>query len=167
MEIYFIRHSKPNYSFINKNMNCQWSNLAPLNEDGVLLAKQLRNNKELENGIIISSPYTRALQTATIFANGKDVIVEPLLHEWLPSKSFTILAKDVNLANKEYKKSCLENKSNDFDFETNEEMINRMNLFIEKYKNYEKLIVFSHSRLMSTFLRRKDFDFCEVEKYYL
>jgi broad specificity phosphatase PhoE len=170
MEIYFIRHSEPDYSFINKTMNCQWSNLAPLTKNGQKLAKELRNNMELQNGIIISSPYTRAFQTASIFANGKDIIIEPLIHEWLPSKSFSIKAIDVPKINKEYKKyeQQLENgiMTKDIkDFETKEEMTIRMNKFIEKYKEYDKIIVFSHSRFMSNFLNIKEFDYCEVVKF--
>ena len=172
MEIYFIRHSKPDYTFIDDNMNCQWSNLAPLTFDGVMLAKELRNNKELQDGTIISSPYTRAFQTASIFANGKDIIIEPLIHEWLPSKTFSIKAKDIPKTNKEYKKyeQQLENGiiTKDIkDFETKEEMTKRMNNFIEKYKEYDKLIVFSHSRFMSNFLNKKQFDYCEIVKYVI
>ena len=172
MEIYFIRHSEPNYSFINEDMNCQWSNLAPLTSKGELIAKELRNKKELQDGVIITSPYTRTLQTATIFANGKDIIIEPLIHEWLPSKTFSIKAKDVINANKQYKE--YENKLKNGiltkeikDFETKEEMTSRMNKFIEKYKNYDKLIVFSHSRFMSNFLNKKQFDYCEIVKYII
>ena len=35
MKIILIRHSEPDYSFINDNMSCQWSNLAPLTKKGI------------------------------------------------------------------------------------------------------------------------------------
>jgi broad specificity phosphatase PhoE len=160
MTITFIRHAEPNYSFINKDDNCQWANLAPLSECGVEQAIALASYDELKNRVIISSPYTRALQTASILntsqQNGNNIIVEPLLHEWLPSKSFSLKAREVVTANKKFK------KNEDGDYETIEEMVGRMNQVLDKYEKYGDIIIVSHSRFITTYLNS-----IGVDKKYL
>lgn len=162
MHIFFIRHGEPDYSFIKPTNNCQWSNLAPLTTNGVKQALNLRNNKDLINKKIICSPYTRTLQTATLLANGKNVIIEPNLHEWLPSKNFLINVDEISIANKNFKTNC-----QNCDYETKQEMINRFSNVIDKYKQEKEIIIVSHSRVMSTYLQsininKKYFDYCEV-----
>lgn len=162
MKIFFIRHGEPDYSFIKKTDNCQWSNLAPLTNKGIEQALKLREDKNLKNKPIICSPYTRALQTATILANGKKILIEPKLHEWLPSKHFSIKSSEIVIANKEFKLNC-----QNCDYETKEEMIERFSQVIEKYKDKKELILVAHSRIMSTYLQsiginKKYFDYCEV-----
>ena len=164
MLIYFIRHGEPNYSFIKENDNCQWANLAPLSGCGIEQAVELKLFEDLKDGIIISSPYTRALQTASILANGKNIIVEPNLHEWLPSKDFSIKIKDISQANKAFKHNI-----QNCNYETKEEMIYRMNNIIDKYKKYDKIIIVAHSRLISTYLQsiginKKYLNYCEIFK---
>ena len=164
MTIYFIRHGEPNYSFINSNDNCQWANLAPLSSCGINQAVELKEIEDLQRKVIISSPYTRALQTASILANGNNIIIEPKLHEWLPSKNFSIKIKDISTMNKNYK----ENVQN-CDYETKEEMISRMNYVLEKYKDYKNIIIVAHSRLITTYLQslginKKYLSYCEVFK---
>lgn len=163
MKLVFIRHGEPDYSFINKEDNCQWSNLAPLTYTGKVQARELKDkNIRTLDKIIICSPYTRAFETAMLFANGKTVYVEPKLHEWLPSKSFSIKIKDIPLAHKEYKEG-----GNKIDYETDEEMIERMNFVINKYKNAQNLIIIAHARLICTYLKsigieKNNLDYCEV-----
>lgn len=158
--IYFIRHGKPDYSFIQEDMNCQWSNLAPLSEKGKLQALELRNQIDLNGKIILSSPYTRAFQTASILANGKDIIVEPLLHEWLPSKDFSNTVSEFETINLAFLKD-----KNTFNYETREEMIKRMDTVLSKYDKKQDLIVVCHSRLIETYLNIRHINFCEIIKY--
>lgn len=164
MTIYFIRHGEPNYSFINSNDNCQWANLAPLSSCGINQAINLKYFEDLQNKVILSSPYTRALQTATILADGKNVIIEPKLHEWLPSKNFSIKASEIENANRDYK-----NNVQNCNYETKEEMITRMNSVLDKYKYYNDIIIVAHSRLITTYLQsiginKKHLSYCEVVK---
>lgn len=164
MIIYFIRHGEPDYSFIKEDDNCQWANLAPLSGCGIEQAIELKMFEDLKDGIIISSPYTRALQTASILANGKNILIEPKLHEWLPSKNFSIKIKEIPYVNKEFK-----NDTQNCNYETKEEMINRMNYIINKYRKYEKIIIVAHSRLISTYLQsigidKRYLNYCEIFK---
>lgn len=65
--------------------------LAELSEKGIQQAKDVSNNKKLKSAqLILSSPYTRALQTEAIISkNSKlDVRVETDLHEWFPDLTF-------------------------------------------------------------------------------
>lgn len=164
MTIYFIRHGEPDYSFIKDNMNCQWSNLAPLTSKGIKQATNLREEKYLKEFTILSSPYTRAFQTASIFAEGKNIIIEPMLHEWLPSTKFDIQVKDIPIRNNYFKTN-----TQNVNYETKEEMINRMNFVLNKYKDEDNLVIFAHSRLICTYLQsiginKKYLNYCEIVK---
>lgn len=92
MDIVLIRHGEPNYApceergFIGHGRD-----LAPLTELGVEQAKRVTTEDILKNSeIIISSPYTRALQTAAIILKETKIplTVEIDLREWQPDKIF-------------------------------------------------------------------------------
>lgn len=168
MEIIFVRHSEPDYSNLNKDLCNALVNLCPLSEKGIKLAEENKFlEEEIKDAIILSSPYTRALQTASIMSSNtnKSIIVEPLLHEWLPSKSFNINCMEIFERDKIYKRL----KENDYlleDIESKEEMIVRLKTVLDKYKNlgYKKIVIFAHSRLISSFLEIKYLDFCQKIK---
>lgn len=166
MEIIFIRHSKPDYSFINKDMNCQWCNLAPLSHNGIEIAQRQKNNELLLNtDIILSSPYTRALQTAHILFPDKNIIVEPMLHEWLPDSEFNIKGVEVCYKNRDYKNKKGMHVENET-WETKESMKNRLKTIIEKYSENSKIIIVAHERLISSFLDiDKKIEYCEILRY--
>lgn len=169
MEIIFVRHSKPDYSNLNMELSNVLVNLCPLSNEGIKLAEDNKFTvEELSDFIILSSPYTRALQTATIMSaeSNKSIIVEPLLHEWLPSKSFSIKCSEIFERNKKYK-DMKKNGTIYEDIETKEEMIERLTTILDKYKDlgYEKIVVFAHSRLISSFLDIKYLDYCQKIKF--
>lgn len=72
MNVYVARHGETN---LNKEKRLQGRNGEPLNENGIKQAEQLA--KKLENikfDMVISSPQTRAIQTAEIITNVKPII---------------------------------------------------------------------------------------------
>lgn len=163
MEIVLIRHSEPDYSFIKKDMNCQWANLAPLTKKGIEIAENVRSDERLTKGLILSSPYTRALQTAHVLFPDRNIIVEPMLHEWLPDTRFNIKAYDVYIYNKEYKENNGFHKDPNSTWEERPSLKNRIESVIEKYKNEEKIIIVAHERLISAFLDRNTrISYCEI-----
>jgi len=92
MKIYLMRHGEPSYTPCTKRgLIGQGRDLAALNAEGI---KQMQEaSKGLVGSgaqIILSSPYTRALQSAAIVAKETGLITEVVhdLHEWLPDTTF-------------------------------------------------------------------------------
>ena len=89
---YFVRHGAPDYSERNTKIYQGFGvNLARLSEKGVQQIKETAKDERLQGAdIILSSPYTRALQTASILSKelGVDIVIETDLYEWLANKNF-------------------------------------------------------------------------------
>ncbi len=164
-EVYFIRHSKPDYSEIDINGNINLPCFAPLSGEGRVMAMGLKDEINLFDKFIVVSPYARALETAHNFIGTHPYDVDYNLHEWLPSKSFTGKVKDIADINKEYKKN--DGKfSEKYDYETKEEMKIRMQKVIDKYtKTCDKIVLICHARLISAFLDIKEPEYCQIIKY--
>ena len=85
MKIYMIRHGKADYSYCDShNFIGHGNDLAPLSENNISDVVNMSKDKRLkEASIIVSSPYTRALQTASIISKeiGLDIKIEPDLSE--------------------------------------------------------------------------------------
>lgn len=88
---YLIRHGEADYSELMEHHFFGFGrDLAPLSEKGIIQAEETAKDERLKTAeLIISSPYTRALQTAQIISRntGIEVKVELDLHEWIPDKS--------------------------------------------------------------------------------
>ena len=101
---YFVKHGKTDYSERNHNIYQGFGvNLAPLSELGIQQAIEASKDKRLQGAdIILSSPYTRALQTAAILSKelNAPIIVETDLHEWLANKNY--IYEDDETAEKAY-----------------------------------------------------------------
>ena len=101
---YFIRHGKTDYSEINRKIYQGFgTNLAPLSQTGIQEIQETSKDRRLQGtDIILSSPYTRALQTAAILSRELDapVAVETDLHEWLANKAY--IYEDDETAEKAY-----------------------------------------------------------------
>lgn len=162
MELYLIRHGQPDYSWINSNDNIMTSSYAPLTEKGVQQAIELRKKININDKIIISSPFTRALETARYLANGKEIIIENNLHEWLPSKSYNYVINDFSVINNAYKNNNGE-FCDDYDYETKQELYDRMQKMIDKYKDNKKVIFVCHARLIAAYLNCKEPKYCEIK----
>ena len=86
--LYLVRHGQPDYSGLQeRGMFGFGRDFAPLSPLGVQQAEEAAKDPRLKQAErIVSSPYTRALQTAQIISlrTGIAVQVEPDLHEWVP-----------------------------------------------------------------------------------
>ncbi len=86
-KFYLVRHGEPDYTVVDKNkLNKPQYNSAPLTADGIWQAERVAEDLRLKNAdLIVSSPYTRALQTAALMNNALQLPlrVEYDLHEWL------------------------------------------------------------------------------------
>lgn len=99
--------------------------------------------------IIVASPYTRALQTASIISKetGLEIVVESDIREWQPDLTYQYKNSDEM---KEYYKDYIENNgvyptNEKRKWETKEQLKNRVMSVIDKYKEkYDTIIVVAH-----------------------
>lgn len=93
MELILIRHGQPDYSEVTERKYIgHGRDLAKLTELGKEQAEKVSRDERLKGAeIILSSPYTRALQTAAIISRntGIQIEVETDLIEWMPDLTFT------------------------------------------------------------------------------
>lgn len=89
---YLIRHGKPDYTSVDKRgFPAFGRDLAPLSEEAKQQISMMAKDERLQDAsFIVSSPYTRALQTAAIISKEMriEIQVEVDLHEWLPDLTF-------------------------------------------------------------------------------
>ena len=128
---YLIRHGKPDYTYGDTHgFIGQGHDFAPLKQDRIKEVIETSKDVRLKNAqIIVASPYTRALQTASIISKetGLEIVVEPDIREWQPDLTYQYKNSDEM---KGYYKEYIEN---------------RVMSVIEKYKEkYDTVIVVAH-----------------------
>jgi len=121
-----VRHGEPTYEeVISLGFKGHGLAFAPLTENGINeVLKTADSDVFSDSDILISSPYTRALQTASIIGNKHNLMVnvEVLLHEWIVDannkyNSNDEFIKNIKLAKKEWE-MYLANPNFEFSKET-------------------------------------------------
>ena len=164
--MYLIRHGETSYNNIDIYKNCSYMNFLPLSNVGIKNSKKLLEKIDATEKTIVSSPYTCALQTAYILANGKcDVIVERNLHNWLPDKQFGLYIHQISSAHQEYENNNGKHFNDSiYNYETKEELKTRFMNCIEKYTeqyNSDDLIFVCHKKLIETVID-KEIQHCKI-----
>lgn len=168
--IVFLRHSEPDYSFVRERKYIGHGlDLAPLTENGIKIAEDISFDNRLDNAeIIISSPYTRALQTAAIISKNRrlDIKIEVDLHEWMPDLSFRYSSKEESVKASElcteYKGVCP--NDSEIKFENLEAVFTRAKNALLRYKKYKKIIVVTHGVVMCQFSFAAEIPFCGISE---
>lgn len=154
-----VRHGKPTYEKLllegYRGKEFSW---APLSEEGVLEIEKLAQNQIFEDSdLLVSSPYTRTMQTASIIGQKYNLQINPnvLLHEWIPDNSSNYTTKEELVKNIRLARSEFAAHSDDENYEYNsrfEPLIhvrNRALEALEEYYEHDKVIVVAHSVLIS------------------
>ena len=148
---YLIRHGKPDYTYGDTHdFIGQGHDLAPLQKDKIKDVIETSKDIRLKNAkIIVSSPYTRALQTASIISKetGLDIVVEPDIREWQPDLTYQYKnSEEMQKYYNDYIKNDGVYPINEKrKWETKEQLRDRVMSVINKYKdNYDKVIVVAH-----------------------
>ncbi len=158
---YFIRHGKTDYSERNTKIYQGFGvNLAKLSEVGVFQVKKAAKDKRLKGAnIILSSPYTRALQTAAILSRELDagIIIETDLHEWLANKNYIYENEEVTeKAYFEYKEAHGKHPAGEEKiWEDAASIKQRVLKVLDKYRNYKKVIVVGHGTMIKAITGKK------------
>lgn len=153
---YLMRHGQPDYSGLQeRGMFGFGRDFAPLSPLGIQQAEEAARDLRLKQAeLIVSSPYTRALQTAQIISlrTGISVQVEPDLHEWVPdwtnqyrtSEESFRLSEDFVRCKGEYPAG--ETRK----WESLAHMQERMRRVAEKYAAVDKVILVGHGMAFRT-----------------
>ena len=173
MKIILLRHSEPDYSGVDARGFVGFArDFAPLTQQGIKLAHKASKFPEFSGAeIIVSSPVTRALQTAAIISKNLhlDLTVDIGFHERLPDvQNLLKTQEEIEKSYEEYdacKGVFSDNKLHHW--ESVEQQISRVKSSLASYmeKFYSKIIIVTHGELMRRFAPGRR-DFCglvEVE----
>ena len=168
-KFYLIRHGKPDYGYGDAHgFIGHGHDLAPLKKENIKDVEDMAKDKRLKNAeIIVSSPYTRALQTASIISRetGIKIAVEPDIMEWQPDLTYQY--KNVQEM-KAYHREYIENngvypKNERKNWETTEQLRTRVMSVIEKYKDqYNTVIVVAHKMVFKSICDCGDMEPAEI-----
>lgn len=157
MKVLLIRHGEPCYENVRSlNLVSYVAELTPL---GVAQAEEVANDVRLQDAdLIVSSPFTRALQTAAIISRKTQIplIVEPKFHEWLGDTShiFTLSPKYGRDAYHEFYDNNFERNSTCiYNWESASHIAERAFSGMKEYyeMGYKKIIVVAHAMFIRTF----------------
>lgn len=162
MKLYLVEHGEPDYSEVEKaGYMGHGLDLAKLTERGRKEAEKAAEDLRLKNAeIIIASPYTRALQTAAILSQklDKPLIVETLLHEWMPDVTFQYrnadhmpeILEEMRRQGGEWNESC------QYHWESISHLGERVFSSLKKYLSYSTAIVAAHGLVIQRFVKTQD-----------
>jgi broad specificity phosphatase PhoE len=146
-----IRHGQADYECLtSRHFPIVTSPLAPLTDKGIAQAVSVAKDERLQGAqLILSSPYTRALQSASIISNETkiQVKVEFDLHEWIPDLNFKIDEAEFNAALRSFIKNSGKHNGQ-YTWEQISDVKERALLSLSHYSEYDKIIVVTHSEVI-------------------
>jgi len=144
-----IRHGEPRYDeVLERGYFGMGYELGKLTDLGIKQAEQRALDPKLKNAdIIISSPYTRSLQTAAIISRITNIplTVENDLHEWMPDTTHKFLIDDYQKLFQEYlDKRGVRDENTKYPWESYKALRTRVLNVLKRYQKYDKVIVVCH-----------------------
>jgi broad specificity phosphatase PhoE len=173
-KFYLIRHGEPNWGLKDtKKLMAALRDFVPLTENGI---KQVEHVSQINDfstcDIIISSPYTRSLQTAAVINRSYSLPlqVEFDLHEWTPDNWTAESMEEITLLWQDYMDNNGIHPENETRiWETKESVRNRVINVLKKYQTYSKVIVVCHGMVIATLLdlTSEEIPYCGVYDFSL
>jgi broad specificity phosphatase PhoE len=174
MKILLMRHSEPTYAEVDERGYTGFGcDLAKLTERGIKLAEATA--EKISAGdygagieLIVSSPYTRALQTAAIVSRvtGLKIEVETDLHEWIPDVAYRSNVGYSDLSWDEYiEKNGVRDADCLYNWEEFGSVQKRALSVLEKYRGkYQCILVVAHGGVIRSILNDniEQIDYCQV-----
>lgn len=170
VEFLFIRHGEPDYTEIDKRKYKGFGNdLATLTKEGIRQVEKLTKDNNLKDAdIIITSPYTRTMQTASILSKELNInmSVELDLMEWIPDLSYSY--DDYSKVVKWRKQYDINNGKHinaSYNWEEKESIQKRVKNVLKKYSNYSKVIVVTHGMVINALTNVEKPEYAKIIKY--
>ena len=163
-----MRHGHPDYSSPRRWETRGWgSDLAPLSEAGVeQVTKQLGTVRAFDPEIVITSPMTRALQTALVLRQGSKVPfnVEFDLHEWVPDKTFQWRTlEEIEALESDYERCHGVYPAGEIRlWETTESVRRRVFGVLRRYHAYSRVLAISHAEVIKAVVGVEHIDLAGV-----
>lgn len=173
MKIFMIRHGKADYSYGDShNFIGHGHDLAILDENYIQDVITTSKDERLkEADLIVSSPYTRALQTAAIISKetGLDIKIEHDLREWEPDSKYLYKANEAKEIYKDFiKNDGIYPNERNVDWESKEHLKNRVLSVIEKYNGkYECVIFVFHQMAIQSVTNKEKVMPAEIVEYFV
>lgn len=168
MKYYLIRHGEPDYSYGDKHGFIGLGNdLAPLKKESEKEVYETAENPKLKKSkIIISSPYTRALQTASILSRilNLEILIDSDLREWNPdlSYSYSDYKYAINSAEEYKANKGVRTKECKYNWEDKETLENRMKNVLKKYIKYDEAIIVGHQMAFQSIIGDREIKCAEI-----
>lgn len=159
MEVIFVRHGEPTYEYVGAlEFAGHGRSFSQLTEEGKRQAASAARDPRLAGAdVLLSSPYTRALETAAILATRlqMDIQVELGLREWEPDFSYRYTTGQVSM---EAYEMCAANRGTcppdaKIRYEELESVWKRVRACLAKYTGYRKIIAVSHGVAIRQFTK--------------
>ncbi len=171
---YLVRHGEVDWN-LNEERQLKGArrDLVSLTEIGKIQAKEASKQLNKYNPeLIVSSPYTRTLQTSAIISKELSIDIEVNfdLHEWLPDTTFSFdsiqkldeIVSDYKLNNGVYPKGEKKN------WEDKQSIEDRVRKVFKKYSDYNNVVIVTHGMVIQTILNKTEgIKHCEIIKYNL
>ncbi|MCL2566234.1 MAG: phosphoglycerate mutase family protein [Defluviitaleaceae bacterium] len=164
MKIVYMRHSEPQRTLTDDlGLIGFGRELAPLTKDGIALADETAKSPLLKDAqLIISSPLTRALQTAGIVAKNTGLLIEVefgLIERWIDLSQKLAFDKAQPLWEEYNSHRGIWSGNEERNWENIEMQHKRLKATLDKYLHYNKIIVVAHGELGRR-LQPVKLDFC-------
>lgn len=156
MKVLLVRHGEARYDeVLQRGYKGQGYDLGKLSDLGIYQAETVALDPRFEDAqLIISSPYTRALQTAAIISRQTQIplVVENDLHEWMPDLDFSNTPLVSKAFDDYVHHKGLYTQKRITNWETYRDLKKRAYEALKPYVGtYDKVIVVCHGIVMTTF----------------
>lgn len=168
MHLVMIRHGQPDYSLPEgKGFKGPARELAPLTKLGVEQAERVALDPRLDGSqLILSSPYTRSLQTAAIISRVTGLKIEVVfdLHEWLIDTKYENKdMRDTIAAVREISTfKGVRSDSAKLNWEGYDKVAMRAYAALRPYLHLDKVIVACHAYIINQFYNPGRIDYCDI-----
>ncbi|OOE73343.1 histidine phosphatase family protein [Salinivibrio sp. PR6] len=170
MKVVFVRHGKTDYSLADaRQMSQLEKDYAPLQRACIPAIQSLADHPSLQHAdIILSSPYTRALQTAEILNRQlqKELFVEHDLREWQADiKGSYIPLSERDRRWIEYRELFANgNEVTNAGYESATALYRRVTSVLDTYQDYNTIAVIAHFNVIESLVgyREQGIEYGEV-----
>lgn len=165
---YLVRHGEPDWSLNEQHrLKGHGRDLPSLTERGIMQAKKAAQDERLKAAkVIVSSPYTRALQTAAILSKELhiDLRVEFDLREWQPDLTFELdsLERLRELTDEYERYNGMYPEGERRLWETKQALKQRMDGVLDNYQHVSHVIVVAHGEIIRTQTDVEEIPYCSI-----